>query len=100
MGEMKPNLYKAALAEARTVVDQQRTALAGDNGIGASIKTKIATHGGWVCDQADDWITEFTGKCTPVMNDFDNAWSEVDSAWHGQPSDVRESDWRATYGGY
>lgn len=97
MGDKRPNKYKAALASAKSTIDDERTTLAGDNGIGHSIKTKIATHEGWVCDEADTWVTEFTGKCTPVATDFDNAWSEVHAAWQAEPDEVPEDDWRATY---
>ena len=65
--------------------------------MGHSIKTKIATHEGWVSSEADTWITEFTAKCTPVTNDFDNAWDEVHAAWQAEPDQVDEDDWRATY---
>ncbi len=89
MAEMEPNRYKAALEHAAEVIDQKRTALAGDGGMGSSIRTKIAAHEGWVCDAADDWVTDFAAKCTPVINEFDTAYDEVKAAADQQPAEVR-----------
>jgi len=97
---MAENKYKAALAAAMSSINEKRTALAGENGMGHSIKTKIATNDGWVCDEADTWVTEFTAKCTPVTTDFDNAWDEVNLAHGEEPDDVDDDDWRATYQQY
>lgn len=102
---MEHNKYKDKLLQARGVIEDHQSTVVGENGMGDDIKTKIVTHEGWVCDAADDLIEDLTGKCTPVVTELENAWSEVNSAYHAQPSEVPENDWRGnrygqSYGGY
>lgn len=94
MTAKEPNNFKRALSDAVGVVEEARTSLTANGSLGENVKTKVATHEGWVCDAADDWIAELTAKCSPVMGEFDTAWTELDSAWRSEPDEVDEGDWR------
>lgn len=95
MGDEKEhNNYKDDLAAAKTVIETQRSQLVGEGGIGHAIRNQIAGHGGWVCTAADDWVTDFAGKCTPIKTEFDTAWDEVDTAWAAEPLKVDAGNWR------
>ena len=88
------NNFKRAINDARTVLREAVTSLAGSNGMGQDVTTKIASHEGWVCDAADDWVADFTGRCPAVMGEFDTALAELNSAWQGEPDTVDEGNWR------
>ncbi|WP_332663333.1 hypothetical protein [Aeromicrobium sp.] len=94
MAGKETNNFKRALGDALGVIEEARTSLEANGGIGESVKTKIATHEGWVCDAADDWIADFTAKCSPIMGEFDTAWTELDSMWRNEPDEVDEGNWR------
>ncbi len=94
MAEKETNNFKRALHEAMGVVEEARTSLTANGSLGDDVKTKVSTHQGWVCDAADDWIADLTAKCSPIMGEFDTAWSELASVWRNQPDEVDEGDWR------
>ena len=94
MAGKETNNFKRALSDAMDVVNEARTSLEANGSLGEKVKTKIATHEGWVCDAADDWIADLTAKCAPVMGEFDTAWAELESVWRNQPDEVDEGNWR------
>lgn len=86
------NFYKQELKEALDIIDEEREKVRGENGMGHGVKNKIATQEGWVCTEADNWVTDFTGRCTPVMNEFDTAWDEINTLHEDEPVKVDEGD--------
>ncbi|MCD9154982.1 hypothetical protein [Aeromicrobium duanguangcaii] len=92
----EPNLFRSTLQSAKTTV-----ATCGDNvhsGYGSpldAIANPLA-NGGWVCKEADTWITELKDQCAGINEAFDDAVSTISARIGTEPDKVPENDWRGT----
>lgn len=90
----EPNNFRTTLVTAKTSVST-----CGDNvhtGYGSPLD-KIANPlagGGWVCDEADEWITEMRSQCAGIPEAFDEAVSTIQSRINSEPDRVPENDYR------
>lgn len=90
----EPNLFRSTLETAKTTVVN-----CGDNvhsGYGSPLD-KIANplaNGGWVCKEADDWITEMKDQCAGITEAFDEAASTIQTRINAEPDRVPENDYR------
>lgn len=94
MGNKEPNAFKAALGRAKDAVKTHRDGLSATDTLGGGIVTQIASHGGWECTEATSWVTDFRGKASPILGEFDTAYSELNTEWASEPDEVPEGDWR------
>lgn len=93
---METNKYLAHLADAKTAIRTEINTLSEGGALDANIKTHIATNGGWECTEADTWISDVNTQVNPVLQAFEDAWDDVDSAWKIQKNhpEVPDGDWR------
>ena len=94
MADKETNQYKAALHAALGVIDEQIALVSGDQGMVQPVVSRIATQDGWVCDAADEWVSELSERCTPIATEFQAARDEVHGEWSGEPDEVDANDWR------
>ena len=94
MSEKEPNKYKDALGEARTTIRGEIDALSEGGALATRVSKHVATNEGWVCSEADTWVTELTTTCSPVLTAFEDAFDEVDGLHRNQPDEVDAGDWR------
>lgn len=95
MSEKEPNKYKDALGEAKTTIRSEIDTLSGDgDGLATRVSKHVAANEGWVCSEADTWVTELTTQCSPVLTAFEDAYDEVVRLHNNQPDEVDAGDWR------
>jgi len=90
----EPNLFRNTLTSAKTTVTNCGERVY--SGYGSpldAIADPIAT-GGWVCDQADEWVAELREQCQGIPEAFDDAVTTIRSRINAEPDRVPENDWR------
>lgn len=97
MAGREKNWYLADLRSARTTVQSEIDGLLGDGTtLEAKIVTQVADHGGWVCTEADTWVTDLKATCKPALTAFNDALDDLDAEIDEQDDEpyVDEGDWR------
>jgi len=90
--ETEPNLYRNTLSSAKsTAVDARDTITDTPGAIADPIANPLA-QGGWVCDAADDWITELRSHLTGVDTAFGTAVTTLQTAYDGENERVPVGD--------
>src|SRR5262245_18033797 len=75
------NFYLITLENCRdTLIPGARDAVYDGSGDPGSGIASSISGGGWVCDKADDWVTELLAHTKKVLPAFDGAISDVNAA--------------------
>lgn len=89
------NLYKRLLESCRdTLIPDCRDTVHEGTGSPADAIAGPIGDGGWVCSEADTWVTELTTHCTGITGAFDDAIDVVRSEAAGEPDYVEADNWR------
>ncbi len=96
------NYFRDTLVTAKgTITESWHTVQPASGTPADAIATPIA-DGGWVCSEADAWVTELTDKCSGIVSAFFHAHLEVSQRIGQEPEKVEENDphgnaWQRTW---
>lgn len=90
----EPNMYRGTLTSAKTTVTTCGNNVYSGYGSPLDAIANPLANGGWVCTEADTWISELKDQCTGIPEAFDDAATAIATRINSEPDRVPENDWR------